>query len=289
MNTKVYEIVTDQIIDRLNAGVVPWNKPWKGESARPRNLVSKKAYRGLNSFLLAMSGYESPYYVSFKQAGDLGGNVKKGEHGNLVTFWKKLEVDDRNTGEKKEIMFMRYYRVFNLDQCEGIDEKKIPDMTDEYHEDNEPIEVAEGIVAGMPKPPSIVIKETNVACYRPAQDEVQMPELRQFENADSYYHTFFHELSHATGHASRLSREGVTIELAAFGGKTYSKEELVAEMSATFLASVAGIEPEFDNSAAYIANWLKVLKSDPKFVVQAASKAQKASDWILGELEEKVA
>jgi antirestriction protein ArdC len=277
----VYQIITDRIIAMLEEGKIPWQKPWKSDANAPKNLVSKKPYRGLNVFVLAASRYGSPYWVTFKQAAALGGTVKKGEKATPVLFWNWREVDDADsvTG-KKRIPLLRYYSVFNVEQCEGIPAEKIPAPVEPQRE-HTPVQEAEAVVANMPKRPAIE-HAGGRACYSPAADKVTMPKPEDFRSGEDYYTVLFHELTHSTGHAIRLNRKGITDSII-FGSPTYAKEELVAEMGAAFLSGHVGIvERTVDNSAAYIQNWLAELSKDRKLVIQAAAQAQKAADFILG-------
>jgi len=272
----VYEIVTDRIVSMLEEGVVPWQKPWATSNSLPINLVSKKNYRGLNVWLLGCSGYASPYWVSYKQATELGGTVRKGEKSSMVVFWTQFETLDKATGEKKKIPMLRYYNVFNVQQCDGIEypseeTKKI---------DFDPIEEAEKLVANMKNKPFITHVEQQ-AYYSRSEDKVNMPQKDSFDKPENYYSVLFHELTHATGHEKRLGR--LQDSVSGFGSTSYAKEELVAEMGASYLCATSGIvDRTIDNSAAYIASWLKALKNDKKLVVSAAGKAQKAVDYILG-------
>ncbi len=289
----VYQIVTDQILKALDEGTVPWRKPWRGGSAgRPKSLSTRKPYNGINVWLLSMSaqaaGYESCYWVTYKKAQDLGGQVRKGEKSTIAVFWKKLEkekVTDSGTIEKDEFFVMRYYRVFNLDQCDNLDPDKLPvdakPEIDETELDFEPIAACEQIVANMPNCPAITHSGDPQAYYRPSADIVNMPNKTKFESESFYYSVLFHELSHSTGHSSRLNRQDKSI--AAFGSVKYGKEELVAEFASCMLCGIAGIESAtIDNSAAYIDSWSKAIKKDRKLVVQAASAGQKAADFIRG-------
>jgi antirestriction protein ArdC len=275
-HASVYEIVTQQVIKQLESGVAPWRKPWRSEM--PCNLLSQRPYRGLNVFLLASQGYESRYWLTFNQANKLGGRIRKGEHSSLVTFWHIGEEKTDAEGKKTRPFLLRYYRVFNLTQTDGIAEKlglgnashRVPS-----------IEGCEAIVAGMPNAPKM--EQSNAAWYRPSSDTVGMPARGLFSSAEEYYSTLFHELTHSTGHASRIGREGIEI-LNTFGSESYSKEELVAEMGAAMLCGVTGIAPAtLQNSAAYLKTWIERLKSDFRLLVSAASAAQKAADYIRGE------
>lgn len=278
----VHQIITDRIIELLKKGTVPWQKPWQGGEQLPRNLVSKKPYRGVNVFLLHAMSYESPYWLTYKQAQELGGNVKHGEHATPVVFWKWLDKTD-DDGNVKQVPMLRYYSVFNASQCEGI-EKHLPATSTTTAQHN-PIPEAEAIVANMPKRPDIRHGQGR-AYYSPGLDFVGMPVKESFKSSEGYFDTLFHELTHSTGHESRLARKGVSGtegNWGSFGSGLYAKEELVAEMGAAFLCGHVGIvDRTIDNSAAYIASWLQRLSDDPKLVVNAAAQAQKAADFILG-------
>ncbi len=282
--SKVYQIITDRIIEMLESGVIPWEKPWKGAANGdgPANLMSKKPYRGVNYFMLACQPYESQYWLTYNQAKKKGGNVRKGEKGTMVVFWKPMEIEENKNGKtvKSTVPFLRYYTVFNIDQIDGIDGPAPPEPV---NPDFQPIERAEEIVANMPNPPAIQHGE-NRAYYRPSSDAVNMPKREMFEQSEHYYNVLFHELGHSTGHESRLNRPELGKGM--FGSEVYSKEELVAEMTAAFLSGAAGIESKtIENSAAYIQSWIKVLKNDPKMVVHAGGAAQKAADWVLGQYQ----
>lgn len=250
----------------------------------PRNLVSGKTYRGANVFLLHAMGYGSPNWLTYKQALGLGGQVRKGEKGCPVVFWKWLEGDETEDGRR--IPLLRYYTVFHASQCEGITEPAVEGTKREHT----PIQCAERVVEGMPKRPEIR-HGSGSAAYSPAADVVLMPQPQTFESDEAYYNVLFHELTHSTGHKNRLARKGVDGsegDWSAFGSSPYAKEELVAEMGAAFLSGHCGIvETTIDNSAAYVASWLARLKDDRKLVVQAAGAAQKASDFVLGVTFEK--
>jgi antirestriction protein ArdC len=271
----VYEIVTEQVIKQLESGVAPWRKPWR--TLPPANLVSKKPYRGINVFLLAFAGYGSQYWLTFNQANQLGGNVRKGEHGTKIVFWKcntrETESADGEIEERKSA-FLRYYTVFNLEQTDGL--KALLRLPPAF-----PIESAEEIVKGMPNPPAF--EQDSRPAYIPSRDTVTMPSRTAFETQAEYYSTLFHELTHSTGHAKRLGREGIE-KIQPFGSEDYSKEELVAEMGSAMLCGVAGIEQAtISNSAAYLRSWINRLKADSRLVVSAARAAQEAADYIRGE------
>jgi len=282
MRESAYQLITGRIILLLQGGSVPWRKPWKTQSHLPRNLISKREYRGINIFLLLAMGYESPYWATFNQVRELGGSVRKDEKSSLVVFWKWLEVEEG--AEKKRIPLLRYYCVFNAQQCEGIDQYLPKPQTPVIA--CSPIEAAERIVAGMPRRPLIEHGQRR-AFYSPLRDMVGMPSRERFVGTEDYYSTLFHKLTHATGHESRLNRRGVAGERH-FGSEPYSKEELVAEMGSCFLCGQAGIvERTIDNSAAYLNGWLRSLKHDATLVVQAAAQAQRAADFIMGKQAEE--
>ena len=283
MNSTVYQKITDVIIEKLKQGVIPWQKPWNGEEGIPRNLVSKKAYQGINVFLLSCLGYESPYFVTFKQAKQLGGSIRKGEKATFVVFYKWIDLMDGNEpvldkdDKPRKIPMLRYYYVFNIEQCHGISQNHIPEIIKRKFK---PIQKADLIIRGMPEIPVIKYGGSK-ACYYPSTDKIHLPPKDSFISDEKMYSTLFHELSHWTGHESRLRRKGI-IESSGFGSEKYSEEELVAEMGAAFLCSTAGIENNIiDNSVAYINSWLSKLQNDKKLIVIAAGQAQKACDFIL--------
>src|ERR1700737_2223591 len=268
--SSVYSIVTEQILKQLESGVAPWREPWRTEP--PCNLVSGKEYRGINPFLLASQGYGSRYWLTFNQANKLGGHIRKGEKSSIVTFWhigeeKTVRDADGNTRIEKPFL-LRYYRVFNVEQTEGIADKLgLGNTTSRVPS----IEQCEPIVTGMSNPPAM--QQDARAWYRPSTDTVGMPSKSLFNSSEEYYSTLFHELTHSTGHASRVGRDGIE-QLNTFGSESYSREELIAEMGAAMLCGFAGISPHtLENSAAYLQSWLRVLKSDSRMVVTAASGA----------------
>lgn len=287
MKRDPYQIITDRVCEILESGTVPWRKPWRGgEGGMPRNLKSGKAYRGVNVFTLALAGFSSPYFLTYKQAKDLGGQVRKGERGMPVVFWKWLkrtEVDEA-TGEEstKTRPMLRLYTVFNVEQCDGLNEHPaVVEREDAVWDDNDPIPACEAVVAGYESAPTIEHVHQS-AWYRPSTDTVNVPEIGLFDSPEAYYSTMFHELGHSTGHASRLGRKSIT-DLQGFGTHSYSREELIAEMTAAFLCGMTGIEGStLDNSAAYLAHWMERLREDNRLIVVAAQQAQKAADLILG-------
>jgi antirestriction protein ArdC len=270
----VYEIVTERMLALLEAGTVPWRKPWNAGNA-PRN-IEGNVYRGINVFLLGMSSYASPFWLTFNQARERGGSVRKGEKSTLIVFWKRLRVEtEKGSGEYKVIPLLRYYRVFNLEQTDGVKlPAKVADFKPVEHEANVS---AEEVIVGYVNGPSI--DETGVdASYAPLADHISVPPRGSFANINDFYATLFHEIGHSTGHKSRLNRTMNTN----FGGHEYGREELVAEMTAAFLGAEAAIEVPENNHAAYLASWIQTIKADPRAVVVAAGAAQRAADHILG-------
>ena len=248
----VYQIVTDRIIAELEKGIIPWERPWTGVRDGAYSRATGKPYSLLNQFLLGRPGE----YLTYKQAQQAGGQVRKGEKGSMVVFWKlDAKADkDGDTGELKIKQFpiLRYYTVFHVDQCDGLE----PRFKEPVHE------------------------KGNRAFYRPSEDAIHLPLMEQFSKQAEYYSVAFHESVHSTGHKSRLNRLD---DNSRFGNEVYSKEELVAEMGAACILHELGIETDssFRNSAAYIQSWLHALKDDPKMVVHAAGKAEKAVKLIL--------
>ena len=282
----VYQIVTDRITALLSAGVVPWRKGWTTTGV-PRNLVSGKAYRGINIWLLSSVGFTSPYWLTYKQAQERGGNVRKGEKGSVAIFWKLFQRKDAGSNQPatgqdagRMLPLLRYYTVFNVEQCEGIDAPTVEAKTHEH----EPIAAAEALWNAWTDKPSVT-HQGNAAVYRREADTITMPPRPQFESAEDYYSTLFHEGTHATGHSARLSR-ATLLEAARFGSQTYSKEELVAELGSAYLCGFCGIgERTLDNAAAYLASWLQALRDDKTLIVHAAANAQKAADYILRDFQ----
>jgi antirestriction protein ArdC len=275
MNNKSYDRITERIVSLLSQGTVPWHKPWQIATGLPRNLVSQKAYRGINVFLLMAMNYESPHWLTLRQANLLGGQINPGEKSCPVVFWKPMKVKDKESGEDRKIPFLRLYHVFNVSQCTGL--KNIPPADDSAFIQTLPAE----IVANMPQRP--VIKHgMTAAYYSPVNDSIGMPDSNRFETSDHYHATLFHELVHATGHEKRLKQASI-LERNGYGSEPYGKEELIAELGSAFLCGYAGIvDRTINSSAAYLEGWLKQLKEDKTLIVHAAAQAQKAADFILG-------
>ena len=218
--SNVYQMVTDRIIEELEKGLIPWNKPWTGVRSGAFNRISKKPYSLINQMLLKHNGE----YATFKQWQDLGGHVRKGEKSEIVVFWKiyeKEELNDNGEKEIKKIPLLRYYNVFHISQVEGVE----PLPKEKLNNDIEPIEAADKIIIDYVTREHIDFQEmkSNKAFYSPASDKVVVPLKEQYQNINEYYSTTFHELTHSTGHKTRLDRleNGV---VAAFGSETYSKD-----------------------------------------------------------------
>lgn len=281
--SKVYEMMTDRVLAAIEAGTAPWRKTWKGKQ-RIVAAYDGRRYKGINRILLPFmaQGYADMIFLTYKKATELGGSVKKGAKGFPVYLWNWVEKIDPATGDTVSFPIFRYFTVFNIADCEGI---QLPawyvKMNDAEPNDNEKNEACEHIVSGYNNAPKVVFGGDR-ACYSPATDIVSMPNMADFEGSEEYYSTLFHELAHSTGHASRLNRKEV-MSIDYFGSHDYSLEELVAELTATFLCSEAGIDQKvIDNQAAYLAGWYAKLKNDPKLFATAAGRAQKAADHILG-------
>jgi antirestriction protein ArdC len=275
----IYQIVTDKIIEKLEQGTIPWQKTWKTEV--PRNFVTNNPYRGINTLLLGLQDFNSHYWLTFKQVKELSGWVKKGSTSTMVVFWKPVVLRPENISEDTDsdtYFLLRYYNVFNLEQVELPDEilnKR------ECNPTNSKILNAENIISGYPTPPAIVTNSTIPnPRYLPRIDRIEIQPIGNFHSSDNYYASLYHELIHSTGSANRLNRKGI-VDTIKFGTEQYGKEELIAEVGASFLCSMSGIENTIDNQSSYIQNWLQVLQNDKRLILIAASQAQKAVDWIL--------
>lgn len=291
----VYQMVTDRIIEELEKGIIPWHKPWSGASLADGgaiNYVSRKPYSMLNQMLLGREGE----YLTFKQIKDLKGNVKKGAKSGMVVFFtmmpckktEKIENEETSGTIIKEfaIPVLRYYHVFHISDCEGI-ESKI--KADEPIEPSIlPIDVAENIINGyLSREKKLKFqndKLSNRAYYSPMFDKVVVPMLSQYAIPEEYYSTTFHEFTHSTIPPYRCDRKTEN-DNAFFGNEDYSREELVAELGSAMICNAIGIDCEkaFKNSVAYIQSWLKALKNDNKMIVWASSRAEKAARYIIGE------
>jgi antirestriction protein ArdC len=275
----VYQMVTDRIIELLETGTVPWQKPWT-ESGLPMNVISKRPYRGINLWLLLSLNYKRNLFLTWDQLKKIGGSVLQGQHGHIVVFWKQVkkvpeELD--GNGKAKQIPMLRYYKVFNVEQCRDVPKDLIPELVKTAID---PILECEAIINTMPDSPLLIFTGKK-AFYDIEKDHVVLPNLKRFKTSESYYSTLFHELVHSTGAEKRLGRKTIT-EMAEFGSEPYSMEELIAELGAAYLNSFTGIlDKEIESSAAYISGWLEKLRSDKRFIITASGQAQRAVDLIL--------
>lgn len=276
MSNKVYEIINQKILAKLEAGVIPWRHPWTAGS--PKNAVTGNTYKGFNIFRLGMEEYENPNWVSFKQAKQLGGSVTKKQKSTQIIYWKMLEFKDKETGDDKTVPMLRYHNMFNIEQTDLCDDERFSVVKN----DNDPIEVCESIVANYTKGPKVTHADSARAYFEHNADIVNIPRITAFDTSEDYYSVLFHEFTHSTGHHTRLERrkEG---EHRARKSDAYYFEEIIAELGASYLGGETGIDYHtFDNSASYIDGYYNALKSDPKLFVKAASAAQKAVEFIKG-------
>lgn len=274
------EEIAAKFIAQLQDGVVPWRKPWSPYPGVPlQNYFSKRAYRGINTMILGIEqmihGYGSPAWTTYKAAAERGHYVRKGEKGTKIVFWKPSKVEDKTTGEEKNILIARLYTVFNTDQIDGL-EWVAP-------EPREPIAVPDALAAiyhGYQDAPKMQHGVRDRAFYRPSTDGIYLPTLEQFDTITGYAETYCHELVHSTGHPTRCHRFEVNETPCQ---DNYAREELVAEIGASMLMQHAGIEVDMPQMASYVSSWLKALQDDHSLIIQAAQRAQKAVDHIVGE------
>ena len=275
---QLFQSITDRIVAQMEAGVSPWAKPWTASKAGyeptlPHNIAGR-AYRGANvAWLWATAeamGYDRPIWMTYNQAVEAGGSVRKGEKGTHVFFWNFKKIADEKTGEERQSCFAKAYCVFNIAQVDGV-EAPAPIVRTQ----GEVIQIAEDTMA---RTGAAIRHGGDMACYVPSVDMVRLPFRDAFNSLDAYYGTAFHELGHWTGAKSRLDRQFGK----RFGDDAYAFEELVAEMTAAFMAGALGLasEPREDH-AAYLSHWIRILKGDPRAFITAAGKAQAAADFIL--------
>lgn len=268
-----YQQITDRIVAALEQGTPPWVKPWRqlGSGARLRNAVSHRPYHGINVFLLMAEPYADPRWLTFKQAKQLGGSVRKGEHGTKIVFWKMLRVkDEEREGKLKTIPLLKLYTVFNVEQCDGL---KLKDREEPKLAEHERDEQLDAFVAATEA--RIIEDAGDRACYIPSLDRIEMPALGAFKDRGAFYATELHELTHWTAHKDRCDRD----LSGRFGNEAYAMEELVAELGAAFLCQRFEVDGTLQHES-YIASWLKVLKEDKRAIFTAASKARKACQWL---------
>lgn len=290
----LYDEVTNRIIAELEAGRFPWVQPWGNPRSSdtgispglPRNAVTTRPYSGMNILILwgavIAQGYPSQSWLTFRQARDAGGAVRKGEHGTCLVYADRFTPEAekaraRETGEDaKAVPFLKRFTVFNVAQCEGLREGLASDPA--LLPEREIVPVAEAVIAASGVEFRI---GGSRAYYVPSQDYVQVPPQPAFFDQINFYRTALHELSHATGHPSRLGRNLTN----SFGSKDYAREELCAEMGSAFLCATLGIVPTVRH-ADYLGSWLEVLREDNRAIFRAASAASKAADWLLARYAE---
>lgn len=285
----VAQIVSENILAKLEQGEIPWQRPWKQMFGGAPMSYAGRSYRGVNVLLTALSGRSGPFITDY-MAKQKGGKIKEEEKDNwtLIVFFKLLKKENNLADGSKErvtIPLMRYTRAWSLEQTEGVPEpawlakRKAKALTAEH----KPLEGCEALWGGYKDKPQ-VNHGGDRAFYAPALDQIGMPIPEAFKSSEAYYATLFHEGIHSTGHSDRLGRLEESKALAPFGSEDYSKEELVAEIGAAMLAAHAGIDcPEVTrNSTAYLQSWIKRIKTDPDLIVKASSLAQKAVDYIIG-------
>jgi antirestriction protein ArdC len=280
----IYAQVTAKIVADLENGVRSWNQPWTNARAGGEVLIPIRhngvAYRGVNVLLLWIEdmrkGFRSPKWMTYHQSQLLGGQVRQGERGSMVVFTRPLEVtqtDEAGAEVEKNIRLLRRYIVFNVEQIDGLPVECCPQPAPPRPVD-ERIEAADSFVKATC---ATVLHGGDRAFYAPSRDTVQMPPFERFTDKEAYYGTLLHELTHWTGHDSRLKREFGKM----FGDRAYANEELVAELGAAFLCATLGITPEIrEDRAAYIGDWLAILKEDNRAIFRAAAHAQRAADFL---------
>jgi antirestriction protein ArdC len=281
MTTPAQEATTAAILDAMDAGMIPWRKPWNEKADGPRN-AEGRLYHGVNVWTLTAArmarGYSDPRYVTFAGALALGGHVNKGARSWPIVFGGRVPVKPDPTDDPEEVQLRRIlkvYRVFNVAEC-TLDLPALPELPP----DPDPIEAAESIIAGMPRAPRIEYGGGRAA-YSPSRDVVILPPRGAFHDAPSHYHTAYHELAHSTGHATRLNRATLTDTLS-MSSENYGREELTAELAAALLSAHAGILPaQPDNTVAYLQNWRQAISADRTMILAAAAAAQHAADYIL--------
>jgi antirestriction protein ArdC len=287
---KVHEIITETIINKIQeSGELPWQKPWRITDTQIMSYHGH-TYRGINLILSLLAERKGPW-ITWNQIKKLGGRVKDGEQKKyeIVTFFKINKYEDKDSGDEKTYPMMRFYKVYSLCQTENVPIPKWLEKRRAQEGDKKeitPIEAGQQVWENYPDKPDLNHGGSR-ACYSPKEDKISMPDMQDFTSSEEYYCTLFHEMAHSTGHSKCLDRLEPGTVFADLS--EYSKEELVAELGASFLMAETGIEAEHTkkNNVAYIKNWLTKLDSDPKFIIQASSQAQKAVDHIKGVKWEK--
>jgi antirestriction protein ArdC len=284
MKRDIYQTITDKIIKQLEEGVRPWHQPWNATHLEGRISLPLRhngiPYRGVNVIALWMEGlakgYGAPRWMTFKQALELGGCVRKGEHGTLTVYADSIQRMENGQEEPTEIHFLKGYTVFNVEQIGGLPEG----YYDRPAAPREGLETIEHADAFFRETGAWIEHGGSRACYVQGTDIVHMPSLETFRDAESYYATLAHECTHWTKHPARLDR---SFGRKRYGDEGYAMEELVAELGSAFLCAELDLTPETrEDHASYIANWLTVLKNDTRAIFTAASHAQRAADFLTG-------
>jgi len=278
MKRDLYQDVTARILSQMEAGVIPWAQSWRASGSRvPMNAVTNRPYSGVNVLLFWMArdkSYPTARYLTFKQAQAAGGNVLRGEHGTKVYFFKQLTVEDRKSGEDRTIPMLREYTVFNVAQCANLPANVM--QGEAIAPQNQ--EQREALADAFIKSTGADFREgTGKPCYIPSRDMITVPAFSSYRSGPAFYGDAFHELIHWTGPKHRLDRDFS----GRFGTAAYAAEELVAELGAAFLNAEFGFD-ETPSNAAYLANWIELLKNDSRAIFTAASKASKAAEYLRG-------
>ncbi|UTV41762.1 zincin-like metallopeptidase domain-containing protein (plasmid) [Ensifer adhaerens] len=277
-----YQRITDAVIEQLEAGTKPWIRPWRGNSRGslvPRRATGE-AYRGINVLMLWLAsecaGYEENTWLTYRQAQEFGGQVRKGEKGTLVVKYGTFAPKEREDDDDRGIPYLKGYTVFNVEQIENLPQ--------EFYRPAEALSTTqvphlEAVETFVRNTGAVITYGGTTACFRPTPDDILLPERARFVDQVHLYSTLLHEMSHWSGAKHRLNRDLT----GRFGSESYAVEELVAELSASFLCADLGVahDPR-GNTASYLESWLKVLKNDKRAIVSAAAKAQAAADYLHG-------
>lgn len=293
----LYQRVTEQILSALESGTKPWQRPWNSAYKNfmlPCNGESGRLYSGVNIMLLWMSqakkGYMQRKWVTFKGARKLGGVVRSGEKATEIVLYRPMVTEEKDEdgniiyddlGEPimKQYTIIRGFYVFNIEQCEGLDEH-----FEEIEPANEELKfVLRPEINALPLKMGVTVhhKPQNRAYYKACNDMIMMPEQKQFDSAEQYYSVLLHETAHSTGHTTRLNRDGIGSDSSRFGSKTYAFEELIAEITSAFTCAHLGIHDTYDQNAAYLNSWIECLKSDNRAIFKATAAAREATDYLL--------
>jgi antirestriction protein ArdC len=279
IKSSVLEIVTERLLDVMAQGTCPWDKPWDGGLALPTSFATGKAYRGINRLILnavqMADGYPHPLWITPSQLGKMDQHIKKDEHYTPVVLWKPEKKIDA-AGVEQQYMLMRFFKVWNVAQT------TITEIPEKFLVKRPPVTMIDGLEKAIHYAggPTVKHLRQDAAYYRPSTDEIVLPMLDQFHTSTGLTGTALHEITHSTGHESRLKR---ITDTSVFGSDPYAKEELVAEIGSALIATMLGMDVDWNRSASYLKSWLSVLKSDQKLLISAAQAAQKAADLVVGE------